>query len=78
LAKIFPTDYFIFSLFGYFDESENVLNLKERSIYTEDYLGLKALDKKGRLKLFTVSGVQHISWRKNLSVIDDYIIPFLD
>lgn len=75
---LMKTNIYFFSLFGYFNENETVQSLYERTFYQEDYFGLKTLDRMGKLKLITVNGVQHFSWRKNISVIDTHIIPYLD
>jgi hypothetical protein len=68
---------FFFSHFGYFDENENVVEMRDRKAYALDRFGLKTLDKKGRLTLIELSGVSHLDWHTNKTVIDKYIIPFL-
>lgn len=66
------------SQFGFYDANETVINLMEREIYTEDLIGLKTLNKKGKLHIITVPGVNHFMWHKNTSIVDNYILPFLD
>ncbi|KAL0273489.1 UNVERIFIED_CONTAM: hypothetical protein PYX00_006139 [Menopon gallinae] len=66
------------SLFGYFDSDENIVDLRKRDIYANDYIGLKKLEKEKKLIMITASGVHHFFWRKNVSVIDNYILPYLD
>lgn len=68
----------IFSLFGYYDDHEKILGMRDREIYRNGYLGLKELDERGRLNIYEIAGVEHHAWRKNYSVVDDYILPFLD
>lgn len=50
----------------------------ERAVYAEDSIGLKTLDQKGKLKIISVSGVNHFMWHLDVAVCDNYIIPFLD
>ncbi|PNF32079.1 Lysosomal thioesterase PPT2-like protein [Cryptotermes secundus] len=65
------------SQFGYFDENEEVMEMRDRKVYVLDKFGLKTLDKKRRLTLIEVNGVSHLDWHTNETVIDKYIIPFL-
>lgn len=66
------------SQFGYYDANETVVELKSRDIYEQDLIGLKTLDKKGKLHLVTVPGVNHFMWHINISVVDNAILPYLD
>lgn len=52
--------------------------MKGQDIYTEDRIGLKTLDDSGRLHVLTVPGVNHFSWHMNVSIVDDYLLPYLD
>lgn len=70
--------FYNFSQFGYFNNNETVIGLNHRTIYTEDKIGLKSLDILGRLILCTVSGVDHFMWHMNVSIVDKYILPYLD
>ncbi|KDR22190.1 lysosomal thioesterase PPT2 homolog [Zootermopsis nevadensis] len=65
------------SHFGYFDDNEEVVELRGRKAYVLDKFGLKTLDKRGRLTLIELSGVSHYDWHTNKTVIDKYIVPFL-
>lgn len=49
-----------------------------RDIYKDDSIGLKYLDDNDKLKIVTVSGVNHFMWHINVSVCDNYILPYLD
>ncbi|KAL0848900.1 hypothetical protein ABMA28_013302 [Loxostege sticticalis] len=66
------------SQFGYYNTNETVIEMKEQDIYREDRIGLRALDESGRLHVVTVPGVNHFSWHMNVSIVDDYLLPFLD
>lgn len=67
-----------FSQFGYYDANETVINLMKREIYTEDLIGLKTLNKQKKLHVISVPGVNHFMWHQNKSIVDNYILPFLD
>ncbi|KAJ9598488.1 hypothetical protein L9F63_010841, partial [Diploptera punctata] len=58
------------SHFAYYDKNETVVEMRQRTIYTEDTFGLKTLDKKKRLIFIEQNGVNHTSWHSNLTVID--------
>ncbi|CAK9812741.1 Lysosomal thioesterase PPT2 homolog [Anthophora plagiata] len=66
------------SHFGYYDANETVINMRDRSIYKDDLIGLKTLDESGRLTFITVPHVPHYEWHKNESIVDNYLLPFLD
>lgn len=67
-----------FSQFGYYDEDEIVVELQHQDVYKNDTLGLKTLNSTERLKLITLADVSHYNWHSNETVINDYILPFLD
>jgi palmitoyl-protein thioesterase len=69
--------HFHFSHFGYFNENEEVMEMRNREAYVLDRFGLKTLDKKKALTLIELNGVTHKDWHVNETVIDKYIIPFL-
>ncbi|CAH0557399.1 unnamed protein product [Brassicogethes aeneus] len=66
------------SQFGYYNGNGTVVEFTERSIYKDDRIGLKTLDKAGKLKIVTVPGVNHFMWHLNVSIVDNYILPYLD
>ena len=66
------------SQFGYFDGNKTVLEMRDRDIYRQDAIGLKTLDKAGKLILYTVPGIPHFEWHKNATLVDLYILPHLD
>lgn len=67
-----------FSQFGFYNENLTVINLMSRPLYTQDLIGLKTLDESGRLDLITVPGINHFMWHLNVSIVDNYIIDYLD
>lgn len=52
--------------------------MKEREIYSKDLIGLQTLDRKNKLELIVVPGVNHFMWHLNTSIVDNYILPYLD
>lgn len=66
------------SHFAYYDDNETVIEMRDRDIYKDDLIGLKTLDKSGKLTLITVPNVPHYEWHKNVSIVDDYLLPYLD
>ncbi|XP_050526888.1 lysosomal thioesterase PPT2 homolog isoform X2 [Daktulosphaira vitifoliae] len=66
------------SQFAVLNENQEIVTVKERSIYKNDSFGLKTLDEAGKLMFFTVIGISHHEWYKDKSVIDNFIIKWLD
>lgn len=67
------------SQFGFWKNNDTIIEeLRNRTIYQNDSIGLKTLDESKKLILQTVPGVKHIEWLWNTTVIDQYIIPHLD
>ncbi|XP_066143607.1 lysosomal thioesterase PPT2 homolog [Euwallacea fornicatus] len=66
------------SQFGYYDSNGTVINFMERDIYKDDKIGLKTLLQQKKLKILTVPGMNHFDWHCNVSVVDNYILPYLD
>lgn len=66
------------SQFGYYNANETVIELRNQEIYKDDKIGLKSLDESGRLHVLSVPGVNHFNWHMNVSVVDDYLLPYLD
>ncbi|XP_044751537.1 lysosomal thioesterase PPT2 homolog [Coccinella septempunctata] len=66
------------SQFGFYNDNMTVVNLISRPLYQQDLIGLKTLDESGRLDLITVPGVNHFMWHLNVSIVDNYIINYLD
>ncbi|NP_001153389.1 palmitoyl-protein thioesterase 2 precursor [Nasonia vitripennis] len=66
------------SQFGFYDKNETVVELRDRDEYKNDLIGLKTLDKQKKLVMHTVSGIPHFMWHKNVSIVDQFILPHLD
>ncbi|XP_063529093.1 lysosomal thioesterase PPT2 homolog isoform X1 [Cydia strobilella] len=66
------------SQFGYYDANETVIEMRDQPIYKEDKIGLQELDKNGKLHIVTVPGINHFNWHMNVSIVDDYLLPYLD
>ncbi|XP_069357098.1 lysosomal thioesterase PPT2 homolog isoform X2 [Maniola hyperantus] len=66
------------SQFGYYDVNETVVGMRDQEIYQSDRIGLRALDESNRLHIVTVPGVNHFNWHMNVSIVDDYLLPYLD
>jgi len=74
---VFLFFFFFSSHFGYFNEQEEVVEMRNRKAYVLDRFGLKTLDKKMALTLIEQNGVSHKDWHTNETVIDKYILPYL-
>lgn len=66
------------SHFSYFNDNSTVVSYKDRRIYQEDLFGLRTLDERGALHVFSVSGVKHHFWYRNATVIKEHILPWLN
>ncbi|OAD61114.1 Lysosomal thioesterase PPT2 like protein [Eufriesea mexicana] len=66
------------SHFGYYDANETVIDMRDRSIYKDDLIGIRTLDESERLTLITVPNIPHNEWHKNVSIVDDILLPYLD
>lgn len=66
------------SHFGYYDNNLTVIEMYNRSVYKDDAIGLKTLDEQGKLEIITVPGIQHSNWHKNVSIVDQFLLPYLD
>lgn len=66
------------SHFGYYCDNETVVEMRDRDIYKNDAIGLKTLDKRGKLKIHVVPGIPHFNWHKNASIVDKFLLPYLD
>ncbi|XP_061075157.1 lysosomal thioesterase PPT2-A-like isoform X2 [Conger conger] len=56
------------SHFGFYDENEDVVEMKDQDVYVKDVFGLKTLDARGDLVVCVFSGVKHTSWHSNETV----------
>ncbi|XP_061706863.1 lysosomal thioesterase PPT2 homolog isoform X2 [Cydia pomonella] len=66
------------SQFGYYDANDTIIEMRDQPIYKDDKIGLKELDNNGKLHVVTVPGINHFNWHMNVSIVDDYLLPYLD
>lgn len=66
------------TVFGYYDQKGNIVDMGDTVMYKNDTFGLKTMDKAGRLNLITPRNITHTDWILNKEVIAKYIIPLLD
>ncbi|CAG5096165.1 Similar to Ppt2: Lysosomal thioesterase PPT2 homolog (Drosophila melanogaster), partial [Cotesia congregata] len=66
------------SQFGFYQFNETVVEMRDREIYQTDAIGLKTLDKAKKLTTHTIPGIPHDQWHKNMTLVDLYILPYLD
>ncbi|XP_056632021.1 lysosomal thioesterase PPT2 homolog [Diorhabda sublineata] len=66
------------SQFGYYNENGTVVKFEDTVTYKLDTIGLKTLYQKKKLILVTVPGVDHFMWHTNVTICDNYILPYLD
>ena len=68
--------------FGFFDENgyagHNVINMTETRYYTEDLFGLRTLDQRGGVTLYTVENVGHRAFANDPGVLNDYVLPTIN
>uniref|UniRef100_A0A0A9XD97 palmitoyl-CoA hydrolase n=3 Tax=Lygus hesperus TaxID=30085 RepID=A0A0A9XD97_LYGHE len=68
------------SHFGCYRGEKNltVVEMKDQGFYKNDSFGLRTLDETGRLVIHSLEGHSHFDWHTNHSIIDKFIIPYLD
>jgi len=64
------------SHFGYYNNNA-VIDMRNRSIYKDDVISLKTLDKQGKLKIITVPGIPHSGVFRFATQVFPGIILFL-
>ncbi|XP_078073412.1 lysosomal thioesterase PPT2-A-like isoform X1 [Mustelus asterias] len=65
------------SHFGFYNENETVVDMKQQMVYIKDTFGLKSLDARGAINTFVVNNVHHTKWHSNRTVFDNCIIKWL-
>ncbi|XP_046874803.1 lysosomal thioesterase PPT2 [Hypomesus transpacificus] len=65
------------SQFGFYDENETVVEMKNQDVYLSDVFGLKTLNARGDLYLCSMAGVEHVMWHSNQTVYDYCIDKWL-
>ncbi|XP_051526800.1 lysosomal thioesterase PPT2-A-like isoform X6 [Myxocyprinus asiaticus] len=71
------SSFFLFSQFGFYDDNETVVELKNQKVFLMDSFGLKTLYARGDLALCSVAGVTHILWHSNETVYKNCIEKWL-
>ncbi|XP_040901284.1 lysosomal thioesterase PPT2-A-like [Toxotes jaculatrix] len=56
------------SHFGFYDNNENVVEMRNQQFYRNDTFGLKTLDSRGDVSTCIQSGVKHVHWHSNHTV----------
>ncbi|MBN3308268.1 PPT2A thioesterase, partial [Amia calva] len=56
------------SHFGFYNENETVVEMKEQEVYVKDWFGLRSLQARGDLVVCVFEGVQHTKWHSNSTV----------
>lgn len=65
-------------VWGFYDESgDKVVDIKDTPMWSEDWLGLRALQEAGNLTLDVVDGVCHTCWTHQKSIFTAHIKPHL-
>ncbi|XP_063041672.1 lysosomal thioesterase PPT2 [Engraulis encrasicolus] len=56
------------SQFGFYNENETVVEMKNQEVYLRDTFGLKTLQARGDMVLCALAGVEHVKWHSNQTV----------
>uniref|UniRef100_T1IJS0 palmitoyl-CoA hydrolase n=1 Tax=Strigamia maritima TaxID=126957 RepID=T1IJS0_STRMM len=69
------------SHFGYYNASENITEMADQEVnnrvYIKDSFGLKTLHSRNAISTYSVPGVYHLNWHKNITIFYKYILPHL-
>uniref|UniRef100_K1RRS5 palmitoyl-CoA hydrolase n=1 Tax=Magallana gigas TaxID=29159 RepID=K1RRS5_MAGGI len=65
------------SHFSFYDENENVVEMKKQKFFQDDSFGLQTLYNKKRVHIHTFPGVVHKKWYANRTVFNSAILPYL-
>ncbi|CAB1321119.1 unnamed protein product [Coregonus sp. 'balchen'] len=65
------------SQFGFYNDNETVVEIKDQDLYLRDVFGLKTLNARGDLFLCSMAGVEHINWHSNYTVFNTCIEKWL-
>lgn len=65
------------SQFGMYNGSEIVLPMAENEWYKNDAFGLRTLDERKAIKIYTLPGVKHIHWHARDDVFNNYVLPYI-
>ncbi|XP_041843901.1 lysosomal thioesterase PPT2-A-like isoform X2 [Melanotaenia boesemani] len=56
------------SHFGFYNSTEDVVEMRNQKFYKDDLFGLKTLDSRGNISVCIHSGVKHTEWHSNFTV----------
>ncbi|XP_044124427.1 LOW QUALITY PROTEIN: lysosomal thioesterase PPT2 [Bufo gargarizans] len=65
------------SHFGFYDENETVVEMQQQQVYQDDTFGLRTLDKRGAIAVYSVPDVVHTMWHSNETVFKKCIEKWL-
>ncbi|TRY65733.1 hypothetical protein DNTS_005574 [Danionella cerebrum] len=65
------------SQFGFYDDNETVIEMKNQKVFLMDLFGLKTLSARGDLALCSIPGVAHVYWHSNETVYKTCIEKWL-
>ncbi|ROL47951.1 Lysosomal thioesterase PPT2 [Anabarilius grahami] len=65
------------SQFGFYDDNETVIEMKNQKVFLMDLFGLKTLYARGDLALCSMAGVAHVFWHSNETVYKTCIEKWL-
>ncbi len=71
------------ALFSFWNTSStfgvySMIDMKDQPIYQQDTFGLKTMTLDGRAEFHCVDNVRHADWHKNATLIDKYVLPYMD
>ncbi|XP_034030083.1 lysosomal thioesterase PPT2-like [Thalassophryne amazonica] len=56
------------SYFGFYNQNEDIIEMRNQEFYANDTFGLKTLDTRGDVSVCVLAGVKHTSWHSNYTV----------
>uniref|UniRef100_A0A3Q2PB45 palmitoyl-CoA hydrolase n=1 Tax=Fundulus heteroclitus TaxID=8078 RepID=A0A3Q2PB45_FUNHE len=65
------------SHYGFYDASEDVVEMRNQEFYKRDTFGLRTLDARGDVSMCVQSGVEHTKWHSNITVFNNCIKKWL-
>jgi palmitoyl-protein thioesterase len=66
------------SIWGFYDDNENIVSFQNQDIYVQDTFGLKTANGQGKISLRVVNGIPHGEWLKNQSNFVSNVLPYLN
>eukprot|EP00761_Pharyngomonas_kirbyi_P009719 gb/GECH01009737.1/.p1 GENE.gb/GECH01009737.1/~~gb/GECH01009737.1/.p1 ORF type:complete len:296 (+),score=71.46 gb/GECH01009737.1/:1-888(+) len=63
--------------FGFFDKNMDIVSYQQQDLYKRDTFGLRTLDQRGGLDVYSIPGVKHVHWTRNQTVVFNYVVPYL-